>query len=112
MPAITSGTTAAAARRRDTSTVAFGHSGGTAMLDASTLHRGAKYFMDSGRAATHDEAMALLQSFGLTIHVGASVATSRDEQVALADAGQCRAEEFSGGRRGRGLAGRASRSRV
>ena len=53
------------------------------MLDSSTLHRGAKYFMDSGRAATHDEAMALLQSFGLTIHVGAAIATSREEQVAL-----------------------------
>jgi hypothetical protein len=53
------------------------------MLDASTLHRGAKYFMDSGRAATHAEAMALLRSFGLTIHVSASIATSLDEQVAL-----------------------------
>ena len=53
------------------------------MLDSSTLHRGAKYFMDSGRAATHDEAMALLQSFGFTIHVGPAIATSRDEQVAL-----------------------------
>ena len=53
------------------------------MIDSSTLHRGAKYFMDSGRAATHGEAMALLQSFGLTIHVGATIATSHDEQVAL-----------------------------
>jgi hypothetical protein len=53
------------------------------MLDSSTLHRGAKYFMDSGRAATHGEAMAILQSFGLTILVGADIATSRDEQVAL-----------------------------
>lgn len=53
------------------------------MDDASTLHRGAKYFMDSGRAATHEEAMALLQSFGLTIYVGPNIATSRDEQVAL-----------------------------
>lgn len=53
------------------------------MVDSSTLHRGAKYFMDSGRAATHDEAMAILQSFGLTIQVGPSIATSRDEQVAL-----------------------------
>lgn len=53
------------------------------MLDASTLHRGAKYFMDSGRVATHDEAMALLRSFGLTIYVDGSVSSSRDEQVAL-----------------------------
>jgi hypothetical protein len=53
------------------------------MVDSSTLHRGAKYFMDLGRAATHDEAMAILESFGLTILVGPSIATSRDEQVAL-----------------------------
>ena len=53
------------------------------MLDSSNLHRGAKYFMDSGRAATHEEAMALLRSFGLTIHVSAAIAGSRDEQVAL-----------------------------
>ena len=53
------------------------------MVDSSTLHRGAKYFMDTGRAGTHEEAMALLQSFGLTIHVGATIAESRDEQVAL-----------------------------
>lgn len=51
------------------------------MVDSSTLHRGAKYFMDSGRAATHEEAMALLQSFGLTIHVGPAIAASREEQV-------------------------------
>jgi hypothetical protein len=54
-----------------------------AMVDSSTLHRGAKYFMDSGRAATHEEAMALLQSFGITIHVGPAIAASREEQVAL-----------------------------
>jgi hypothetical protein len=53
------------------------------MVDSSTLHRGAKYFMDSGRAATHEEAMALLESFGLTIHVGLGIAASREEQVAL-----------------------------
>ena len=53
------------------------------MVDSSTLHRGAKYFMDSGRAATHDEAMAMLRSFGLAIHVGEAVGSSRDQQVAL-----------------------------
>jgi hypothetical protein len=53
------------------------------MVDASTLHRGAKYFMDTGKAGTHEEAMALLESFGLTILVGPGIAASRDEQVAL-----------------------------
>ncbi|MDA4848785.1 hypothetical protein [Hoeflea poritis] len=53
------------------------------MLDSSTLHRGAKYFMDCGRAATHEEAMALLSSFGLSIHVGESIAHSREQQIAL-----------------------------
>lgn len=67
------------------------------MLDASTLHRGAKYFMDSGRAATHDEAMALLQSFGLTIHVSASITTSREEQNALLTLVNVARRSFLGG---------------
>jgi hypothetical protein len=53
------------------------------MLDSSTLHRGAKYFMDSGRAASHDEAMALMRSFGLSIHVGDEISRSPHQQVAL-----------------------------
>lgn len=53
------------------------------MVDSSTLHRGAKYFMDNGQAATHGEAMALLRSFGLTIHVGKAIGSSRAQQVAL-----------------------------
>jgi hypothetical protein len=52
-------------------------------IDASRLHRGAKYFMDNGRAQTHDEAMALLRQFGLTVHVGTQIATSREQQLAL-----------------------------
>jgi hypothetical protein len=48
-----------------------------------TLHRTAKYFMDSGRAASHEEAMNALRSFGLYIEVGPEVAVSRDHQVAL-----------------------------
>lgn len=54
-----------------------------APLDHTTLHRGAKYFMDSGRVASHDAAMALLQRFGLTIHVGEEVSHSVPHQVAL-----------------------------
>lgn len=39
--------------------------------------------MDDGRAATDQEAMALLRRFGLTVVVGPDVATSADQQVAL-----------------------------
>lgn len=52
-------------------------------LDASTLHRGAKYFMDNGCAQSHAEAMALLEGFGLAIHVGEGIASSVAKQVAL-----------------------------
>lgn len=48
-----------------------------------TLHRTAKYFMDSGRAASHGDAMDLLHGFGLYVVAGGEVATSRDHQVAL-----------------------------
>jgi len=52
-------------------------------VDANTLHRTAKYFMDNGRAETHDEAMALLNQFGLAIYVGPEVSTSLNHQSAL-----------------------------
>ena len=39
--------------------------------------------MDSGKAATHDAAMDLLERFGLTIHAGAEIARSADHQTAL-----------------------------
>jgi hypothetical protein len=52
-------------------------------LNHGSLHRTAKYFMDSGRAATHDAAMDLLQQFGLTIHVGAEITHSLCHQIAL-----------------------------
>jgi hypothetical protein len=54
-----------------------------APIDHATLHRGAKYFMDSGRAESHDAAMALLQKFGLVIQVGEEVAHSAAHQIAL-----------------------------
>jgi hypothetical protein len=53
------------------------------VIDAGSLHRTAKYFMDSGRAETHDEAMALLNRFGLTVHVGHEIAGSIHQQTAL-----------------------------
>lgn len=53
------------------------------IIDHTKLHRGAKIFMDSGRAATYEEAMALLGKFGLTIVVGADIASSVACQTAL-----------------------------
>ncbi len=52
-------------------------------LDHTSLHRTAKYFMDSGKAATHEDAMDMLHSFGLTIHVGEEIMRSLHHQVAL-----------------------------
>jgi hypothetical protein len=49
----------------------------------ATLHRTAKYFMDSGRAQSSEEAMDLLRSFGLTITVGPEIGVSQDAQIAL-----------------------------
>jgi hypothetical protein len=54
-----------------------------ALLDHTNLHRTAKYFMDNGRAGTHDEAMALLGQFGLAVHVGPEITTSVHHQDAL-----------------------------
>lgn len=53
------------------------------IIDSSSLHRTAKYFMDNGRAETHDEAMAILRKFGLTIRVGEEMARSAHHQTAL-----------------------------
>jgi hypothetical protein len=53
------------------------------IVDHTTLHRAAKYFMDSGKAATHEAAMDLLQRFGLTIRAGAEVAHCAAHQTAL-----------------------------
>jgi hypothetical protein len=55
----------------------------TRNVDHTTLHRAAKYFMDSGKAPTHDAAMNMLERFGLTIRVGAEVSHSEEHQIAL-----------------------------
>jgi len=55
----------------------------TELVTSDTLHRGAKYFMDSGRASNHREAIDLLSTFGLYIAVGPELAYSRDHQIAL-----------------------------
>lgn len=45
-------------------------------ITPDTLHRTAKVFMDNGRAASPEEAMALLEGFGLTVMVGPEIAHS------------------------------------
>src|ERR1019366_7043234 len=52
-------------------------------IDHTSLHRTAKYFMDSGRVMSHEAAMALLEQFGLTICVGDEIAHSVHHQTAL-----------------------------
>jgi hypothetical protein len=53
------------------------------IIDHTKLHRGAKIFMDNGRSATYEEAMALLGKFGLTIVVGEDITSSVACQTAL-----------------------------
>lgn len=55
----------------------------SAPIDHTSLHRTAKYFMDSGRAATHGDAMNILRGFGASIQVGDETATSAAHQIAL-----------------------------
>src|SRR5689334_14550211 len=55
----------------------------TKAMDHRQLHRTAKYFMDSGRAETHEDAFRLLQGFGLTIQIDARTAATANGQVAL-----------------------------
>jgi hypothetical protein len=52
-------------------------------LTQENLHRTAKYFMDTGRAKSAEEAVAILKRFGLDIVCGPEVAVSRDHQIAL-----------------------------
>ena len=55
----------------------------TELIGHEQLHRTAKYFMDNGRAATHEDAIGILRGFGLSIHVGPEVAVSAQHQIAL-----------------------------
>lgn len=55
----------------------------TPLIDDTNLHRTAKYFMDNGRADSHEAAMRLLEQFGLTIYVGHELACSAAHQTAL-----------------------------
>lgn len=51
--------------------------------DPDRLHRTAKYFMDSGRAATAEDAVDMLSRFGLAISVDPATATTVNGQVGL-----------------------------
>jgi hypothetical protein len=51
--------------------------------DPDRLHRTAKYFMDSGRAATAEDAVDMLSRFGMTITVDAAIAMTPNGQIAL-----------------------------
>jgi hypothetical protein len=53
------------------------------LVTHETLHRTAKYFMDSGQATSYEQAMRMLCGFGLYIEVGPEIATSKDHQIAL-----------------------------
>lgn len=55
----------------------------TQAINHTQLHRTAKYFMDDGRAGTHEEALRLLQGFGLTVRISADVAATINGQIAL-----------------------------
>lgn len=52
-------------------------------IDHNSLHRTAKYFMDTGRAATAHEALSILESFGLAISISDEAAATEAGQIAL-----------------------------
>lgn len=52
-------------------------------VDHTKLHRTAKYFMDSGRAESHEEAVRLLHGFGLSVRIDAKTAATANGQIAL-----------------------------
>ncbi len=64
---------------------------------AENLHRGAKYFMDTGRAESASAALEILGGFGLTIEVGPEVITSRSHQIALLTLINCTRRTLLGG---------------
>jgi len=51
--------------------------------DPERLHRTAKYFMDSGRAATAEDAVDMLSRFGMAVTIDAGTAMTANGQIAL-----------------------------
>jgi hypothetical protein len=66
-------------------------------LTQENLHRTAKYFMDTGRAESAEEAVSILKGFGLNILVGSEVGVSRDHQIALLSLVNMARRTFLGG---------------
>ena len=69
----------------------------THTVDANTLHRTAKYFMDSGHVESHEDAMELLNKFGLTIYVGPEIAFSPHPRNAFLTIVNLASRTFLGG---------------
>jgi hypothetical protein len=67
------------------------------MLNRDQLHRTVKLELDQGRAATVEEAEALVRTYRLQIYVGADVADSPTLQAALLTAVNAGARAFLGG---------------
>jgi hypothetical protein len=69
----------------------------TKPIDHTQLHRTAKYFMDDGRAQTHEEALSLLQGFGLSINIASREAATANGQIALLSLVNAARRTFLGG---------------
>lgn len=69
----------------------------TRPIDHTQLHRTAKYFMDDGRADTHEDALRLLQGFGLSVHITSDAASTRNGQIALLSLVNAARRTFLGG---------------
>lgn len=66
-------------------------------ITQENLHRTAKYFMDTGRAKSAEEAIEILKNFGLYVVSGDEVAESRDHQIALLSLVNLARRTFLGG---------------
>ncbi len=53
------------------------------MSDLDRLHRTAKYFINSGRVATAEDAVEMLARFGIALNVDAPTAATLNGQIAL-----------------------------
>lgn len=62
-----------------------------------TLNRAAKLYIDAGKAATVDDAMARLRSFRMHLAIDAAAATSPTHQAAMLTALNCGVRSFLGG---------------
>lgn len=69
----------------------------TKPIDHTRLHRTAKYFMDDGRVQTHEEALRLLQGFGLSIYIASREAATANGQIALLSLVNAARRTFLGG---------------